>query len=217
MLEVVDTTTGQATASDHGIVEGASFAPSEPDRLVFGLGQSMEFSQPQNLWTMPADGSAAPAQLTRDGHSIDPVWGSRGVVFVSYRGRGRDKAPLYRLMMRSGAATKSIATVNAGGLISGLEPVAVSSDGRRLVAQLVGEDTVQAYSVNLVNHRVHAYTVKSRQEVSGFGISRDGRQVLISYGGFEGPSTHAKIAAVPFGGGKAKVLVTGGDFPSWNR
>lgn len=215
-LDVIDVDTGRVTATAAGLVEGASFAPTGSDEVVFGLTQSPSLAKGANLYTMPADGSASAQRLTDDGHSIEPVWGPQGIVFVRFRDRGKDEAPAYHLEQLRGATVTSIASPKPGTLADGLYPVALSSNGTHLLAEYVGEDTSQAYAVNLAtNHFEQLSAVQD--EAQGWGISKDGTRVLISYGGFEQPSNHATIATEPFGGGKPTRLLKGGDFPSWDQ
>jgi Tol biopolymer transport system component len=215
-IDVIDLTTGQITATKPGIVYGAGFAPSGPDTVVFGLSGSQLFTQPTNLYSMPADGSATATQITRDGRSIDPIWGSRGIVFVRERMRGRDSAPAYHLELLRGSAVSPIASPQPSALTDGLSPVAISADGRRLVAEFTGEDTSQAYVVNLATNRYRQLGARTDM-TQGWGISRDGTRVLVSSGGFENSSRHAVIGTMPFGGGALTPLARGGDFPSWNQ
>jgi hypothetical protein len=215
-VDVIDVATGQVTATAAGVVEGASFAPTGSDRVVFGLTQSQTYSKPANLYTLPADGSAPATQITHEGHSIDPVWGAHGIVFVRTRNRGKDEAPAYHLELLNGTTVTAIASPKPSALVDGLYPVAISSDGTHVVAEYAGEDTSQAYAVNLATNRFKQLGA-TQDSAQGWGISKDGTRVLISHGGFENPSKYSTIATVPFGGGKPTTLVKGGDFPSWNQ
>jgi Tol biopolymer transport system component len=215
-LDVIDVTTGKITASAPGVISGASFEPGTSDQVVFGLARSLRYTAPTNLYSMPADGSAPPTQLTHDGRSTNPVWGPSGIIFDSVTPRGKNAAPLYQIVVLSGGKRTQITHMKVPQLEDGLMPIAVSADGTKLVAEYVGEDTSQGYTVDLATHKVVALTVP-KQENSAYGISSDGTRVLVTYGGFEGPSTHAVIATMPFGGGKPTVLIHGGYQPSWNQ
>ncbi len=48
----------------------------------------------------------------------------------------------------------------------------------------------------------------------GRGLSADGRTVLVQRGYFDDP-VHQSVATIPFGGGRATVLVAHGSDPSW--
>ena len=213
-LDVVDTKAGTVAASVPGIVSGASFAPTG-DRVVFGLSHSQLSNAPANLYSLSLR-AAKPkaAALTHDGHSINPVWGRRGIVFDHVT--PRKMGPAYQLVLMHGSHTTQITHMTLPALIQGLVPLAVSADGTKLAAEYEGEDTSEGYSVDLVTDQVTQLVVGT-QENSAFGISRDGGSVLVSYGGFEGPSTNAVIATMPFAGGTPTVLINGGYQPSWNQ
>lgn len=212
-LDVIDLATGTVAASVAGLIDGASFAPTGHS-VAFGMTKSLKLGAKEDLYSLTiGDSSATIRRLTTNGDSLDPVWGSRGIVFTEARSRGVSKAPAYHLAVLRGGKITSIASPKPGPLVSGLTPVAISANGRHLVAEFVGEDTSIAYAVDLAHNRYRLLGAS----LQGFGISRDGSQVLVSYGGFEGPSTHATIATVPFGGGHPHALITGGDEPSWNR
>lgn len=224
-LEVIDTTTGKVTATVPGIVQGASFAPSGGDRLVFGLTQSpsQDLNPVENLHTLSlGTETTTQATVTYNGRSFNPVWGSRGIVFAEYTRRGPDNTlrgfmlPAYHLKLLNGTHVRSIASPNPSALQTGLIPLAVSADGEHLIADFRGVLTSLAYTVNLATN--HYAIVKGRKNgVQPWGISRDGRRLLISYGGLVPPSSRATIATIPFGGGKPTTLVKGGEEPSWNQ
>lgn len=222
-LEVIDTTTGEVTVTVPGIVQGASFAPTGTDRLVFGLTQSQEFTPPEDLHTLSlGTGTATQATVTHNGRSFDPVWGSRGIVFDEYTLRGHRntlrglKLPAYHLELLNGTHVRSIASPHPTAVQEGLTPLAISADGEHLIADFGGVFTSLAYTVNLaINHYA---IVKGRKDgVRPWGISRDGTRLLISYGGLREPSSHTTIATIPFAGGWPTTLVKGGGEPSWNQ
>ena len=213
-LDVIDTTSATITAHDAGVVSGASFEPGRSGQVVFGLAQSQLASAAQNLYSMAADGSGAVSQLTHDGRSINPVCGARGIVFD--RVTPRKNGPAYQLALLHGSQTTQITHMKIPELLQGLVPLAVSADGTKLAAEYEGEDTSEGYSVNIVTKTVTQLVV-GKQENSAFGISSNGARVLVSYGGFEGPSTHAVIATMPFGGGTPTVLIHAGYQPSWSQ
>lgn len=137
-------------------------------------------------------------------------------MFVRYRNHGKDEAPAYHLEMLNFTTITPIASPRTSALADGLMPVAVSADGWDLVAEYLGEDTLQAYAVNLQANPFKRLGA-TQDSAQGWGIARDGTRVLISHGGFENPSKDATIATVPFGGGAPTTLVKGGDFPTWDQ
>jgi Tol biopolymer transport system component len=212
-LVIFDVRTGKGRRIASGTVFGASFAPQTPDRLVYGLGSS--FTSPVNLYTVGANG-ANRQQLTTDGVSANPVWGRLGIAFDRITPRGMN-APAYQIYLLSGGVAKQITNLPAPSLlVNGLVPLAVAAGGSHLLAGYQGQDTDQAWTVNLKTGAARRITSR-RGYVTPWGISRNGRRVLIQIGAFEGPASGGTVAAVPFGGGSSTVLVRHAAAPSWNR
>jgi hypothetical protein len=213
-LVVIDTTTGTARKVVSGVVQGASFAPTGPDRLAYGLSASQLFQSTTNLFSVPAAGGS-PTQLTHDGHSYYPVWGKLGIAFDAVT-LAHHKSPAYSISLLKGGHTTAITHQQPTLLQDGLQPMSVSADGTRLLASFVGEDTDFAWTVDLVTHRTHRLMV-SGGPPTGWGISRDGISVLVDVGGFENPASDGTVESLPFAGGAPTVLVKHADEPSWNR
>lgn len=215
-VAIIDTKTGKVTVVAHGSVAGVSWAPTG-DTVVFGLSKSVAFSSPVNLYTA-TPGSTTLHQLTTNGHSEGPVWGKLGIAYDHWSSRGKDQAPAFQIYLLEGSHSTQITHTHPGPLVSGLAPVAVSADGTRLIADFVGTDTSIAYTVNLKTHA--AQTVKvtgvGLQEVTPWGISRNGQRLLVDVGGFEQNASAGKVESVPYAGGAGTVLASGDD-PSWNQ
>jgi Tol biopolymer transport system component len=213
-LAVLDTMTGTLTSIAPGMTEGASFNPSGA-RLVYAVVPSFKLGAPVNLFTVNADGTQN-KQITHNGRSLNPVWGSQGIVFDRERLRGKSAAPAYQIYEMRGSRQVQITHTKPPPLQSGLVPMAVSADGTKLQAEFEGEDTSEAWTVDLSTKRAIQIKV-GRQSVEGWGISRDGKRVLVSIGGFEAPPRAGMVATVPFGGGRPTVLVKHANNPSWNQ
>jgi hypothetical protein len=182
---------------------------------VYGLSLSAKFGAPSNLYTSTPTGTGT-MQLTRDGVSAYPVWGKLGIVFDWISNRGLQKAPAYQLYLLNGGHATQITHMRIAPLLDGLVPIQVSADGTRLAAEFEGEDTGNAYAVNLVTHKVRELLVKG-QTVTCWGISSDGKRVLVDFGGFMNPPSAGTIETVPFSGGSSTVLVRHANYASWNR
>jgi hypothetical protein len=211
-LALIDTRTGVVRTIADGLVEGLSFAPATPDRLVYGLDAARARGGP-GLYT--ASVPAGRVQRMTDG--LNPVWGHRGIVFDRERRRTRNGTPtfpIYQLFLLAGTHVMQITHMSVSYLGDGLVPVALSADGTRLAANWVGEDTDQAWSVNLLTHHLHEFPAG----LTAAGISRDGRRVLLEsmFGLLFSPAT-SRIETMPFSGGSASVLVTHGGEASWNQ
>jgi Tol biopolymer transport system component len=215
-LAIIDTKTGTVAMVAHGTVSGISWSPTS-DSLVYGLAAATAFNAPTNLYEYSsAKSSGSTRALTTNGRSVEPVWGKRGIVFARVSERGHQQAPMYQLFVLNGGHLTQITHMKIGSLVDGLVPVAVSADGTYLAAEFVGTDTAAGYSVNLATHVVKRLVVKG-QEVSAWGISRDGKRILVDFGGFENPPQDGTLETVPFSGGSPTVLVTHGDLGSWNQ
>lgn len=215
-LAIVDMLTGTAKTIASGFVSGASFAPRTPDRVVYDLSGSQLAGGHADLYTANADGSAI-TRLTRNGGSVNPVWGKRGIAFDRVHQRGGMSAPEYQIFLMSGRRTRRITLVPVSPLAEGLVPIAVSADGRHLLAEFEGTDQSDAWAIDLVSHKANRVTIGRGQTVVGRGISRNGKRLLVDSGAFLGSPFAGRVMTVPFGGGPATVLVKHAIEPSWNQ
>jgi hypothetical protein len=216
-LDVIDTQSGTVTRIVKGVIYGASFAPSTGpgDRLVFAMSRSLSPLASTNLYTSEPEGADL-HRLTSDGHSLDPVWGPR---YIAYdHERMRKLSPEYQIWLDTpgGALARRLTHIPVGPLVQGLVPLAFSVEGEKLVAELEGEDTSDAYAVNVATGRVHQVEGARGESVMAAGISSDGRALLIDEGAFEQPSARARISTIPFAGGHPTVLVRHASMASWN-
>ncbi len=214
-LAVIDTKSFTASIVSRGSIYGASFAPDGSDRIVYGAARTSALADHINVHIAAADGSGS-HQISHGGRSLNPVWGRHGIAFDRERLR-RGGAPAYQvwLMQPDGSGAKVLTHEPAGPLLDGLVPLAFSADGTRLLAEYVGADTSQAWTIDLANGSSHKLII-SRHSVTAGAISRDGRRLLVDLGGFLNPPDAGVVESIPFGGGRATVLVTHGSAPSWN-
>jgi hypothetical protein len=213
-LDVIDTQTGAVTRIAAGTVYGASFAPDGTDRLVFALSHSESFAGGVNLYVSEADGAGL-HRITSDGRSLHPVWGPK---YIAYdRERSRHESPEYQIWLGlpSGVRVRKLTHLSVGPLVQGLVPLTFAANGSRLLAEFEGEDTSDAYAVNVASGRARAVSVRAGAQAAG--ISSDGSTLLLDVGAFEQSPGHARIETMPFGGGPATVLVAHGSQASWNR
>jgi Tol biopolymer transport system component len=214
-LDVIDTQNGTVKRIAAGMIFGASFAPDGTDRLVFALSHSESFAGGVNLYVTEADGAGL-HRITNDGRSLHPIWGPK---YIAYdRTRKRHESPEYQIWLGSpsGVRVRKLTQVSVGPLVQGLVPLAFSANGGRLLAEFEGEDTSNAYTVNVASGRARAVSVRN-DSVQAAGISSDGSTLLLDVGGFEQSASHARIMTMPFGGGRTTLLVAHGSQASWNR
>jgi Tol biopolymer transport system component len=210
---IIDTSTGAATTVAHGQVGGVSWSPSS-DTVVFSLIKKATVLGPSNLYTWDVTSSSL-KQLTHDNHSLAPVWGKLGIAYDRFK--TRKESPAYQIwLMNSSGHSTQITHTKPGPLVQGLVPVAVSANGQRMIAGFEGEDTDIAYTVDLNSHAVHQLKVVN-ESVTPWGISRDGKRVLVDVGGFEGPANAGKVESLSFAGGSPTILAQHGNVPSWDQ
>jgi dipeptidyl aminopeptidase/acylaminoacyl peptidase len=188
-LALIDTRTMRVARIARGVIEGASFAPVGAARIVYASSSSMRFTA--------------------------PVWGALGIAFARERLRAGGAAPVYQVWLKRGSRLTRLTDLRVPMLLDGLRPVQFSADGRRLLAEYVGEDTSQAWTITLRPLRVREVRVDA-QQVQGYAISRNGRELLVDSGGFEAPPSAGRVESVAFGGGRPALLYRG-DQPSWDR
>jgi Tol biopolymer transport system component len=220
-LAIIDTRTGRAKVIEKGtVVHGASFAPAGSDQLAYaGDTRSLSLGSPTNIFTVTPNGTTR-RQLTTDGQSLNPVWGRLGIAFDRERTPATGYSPLYQIwfMRSNGSHREQITHTHVGlpHLIHGLVPLALSADGSRLAAELEGQDTSRGYAVSILTRR-STQLEASGHSVTAWGISRDGRSILVDVGLLFGAPDQSSIEQIPFFGGAGTPLIAQGDDPSWNR
>lgn len=212
-LVMIDTSTGTVTTVAHGQIEGASFATDGSDRIVYGRAPSQLESASVNLYVANPDGADV-HELTRDGHSLNPVWGHGYIAYDHSRNRREGSELQIWLAPLDGRAPHRLTHIPVNVLDAGLVPLAISSDGKRMLAEFEGEDNSEAWTVSVGSGRAREL---SSSPLLGVGLSRDGRTVLVEEGGLEGPAFGDKLATVPFAGGRPRVLVAHAVQASWSE
>jgi WD40 repeat protein len=215
-LAVIDTATRATGMIATGAIAGASFSPSGPDEIAYARSANLSFNPPTNVFTAAPDGSGT-TQITHDGVSLEPVWGTRGIAFDVEKPRHND-APIYQLwlMRPDGTHRAQITHMHIPTLVSGLSPLTFAADGRHLLAQYVGQDTDEAWTVDVATGKLHRLIIAG-QTVTPDSISSDGKAVLVDFGAFMNPPSQGTIETIGFGGSGAKVLVKHAAGGSWNR
>ena len=215
-LAILDTTTHTLRTIASGIVYGASFAPDGSDRVVFARALGQNLTAKVNLYTAAASGAGL-QRITSDGRSLNPVWGPRFIAYDRERLR-RGDAPVYEIWLRGAyvGTARKLTSIRVRSLVSGLTPIGFSSDGSRLLAEFVGQDTSEAWTVQVRSGRARPVRVKRRPVVGG-AISRDGSRLLVAEGGLEGPAEGDNVVTVPFAGGAPTLLVAHAAQASWNQ
>lgn len=224
-LTTIDLATGTQQTIASGFFSGVSFAP-QGGQLVFGR-SSTEFGTKSDVYRIdllpPGAVSVAPVlpvALTSDHRSSSPLWGpNEQIVFVKHLGeKSRKYGPKNDLFLirPTGKGVKRLTHTKVEPLLSGLSPTEWSASGNRLLAEFGGQDTSYAVTVNPKTGAERALTKERETGFVGTALSRDGKLVLGSLGGFE-PGPGHKVVSIPYKGGKPKVLANNASEPDWSR
>jgi hypothetical protein len=215
-LVLVDVASGSVRKIDSGQFSGLSFSPDSA-RLVYARAPRDEYPPHSDLFTVPVAGGA-PTALTTNHRSVDPVWGAPGIAFVKLR-RPTRKGDAYKqdiyLSDALTGAIRRITTTKVPFLLSGLDPVAWSSDGLRLLAEFSGQDTSYAETVDPATGKVRRVG-RFSDGIVGYDLSADGSTILATTGGYD-PGDQHDVVTIPYTGGNPTVLVRNAFSPDWTR
>jgi Tol biopolymer transport system component len=217
-LLLIDVASGTQRTVARGYFSGFSFAP-EGGQLVYSKAGSEKYPPHSDLYRVDLTSGKA-VRLTKDHRSQFPLWGPNGqIVFVKLLGekqrRYGPKNELY-LMNPNGGQVRRLTHTKVDQLLQGLYPTQWSADGKRLLAEFEGQDTSYAVRVNPQTGAQHPVGEAGERGLVGTALSADGRAVLGATGGFE-PGPGHNVVSVPYGGGKAKLLVPNAFTPDWSR
>jgi len=214
-LAVIDPTTMTARTVVTGVIRGASFAPSRPDRLVYGYeARSEPVEDPVvSLRTVSPDGSD-PAQLTTDGNSLQPLWTTKGIVYDRETRRSAGVLPTYQLWLLRGGHSTQLTRMTPRALVAELVPLAASANGNRLIAEYEGPGVIIPLAVQLSPRRVRALATAGTK-LQAVGISPDGRTLLLEHRASAFPTHEGVVETVPFGGGPP-TRIASGDTAAWS-
>jgi Tol biopolymer transport system component len=201
-----------------GYFNGVTFSP-DGSELAYGLATSETFPQKSDIYRV-STGEGEPKAITSDHNSSSPLWSSQGeIAFVKELGaKTRKYAPkneIY-LMDRQGRNVRRLTHTTVSQLSTGLLPTAWSENGARLLTQFGGQDITYAVTVNPKTGAQKPLVEETEQGFIGAALSKNGQVVLGTEGGFE-PGPNKFVGTIPYGGGKARVLVRNAYEPSWNR
>jgi Tol biopolymer transport system component len=216
-LLVYDLAAGEQFAAAHGFVRGFSFSP-DSRALVYGTsGRDEALDAPSDLYALEL-GSDGKTRVTRDRKSLNPLWGPDGEIYHDRQIRRSGDAPSYNLFAihPDGGALRRITSLKIPRLLSGLVPLDISADAKRLLALFTGQDTAFGFAVNPATGNTRALSKKAETGFVGTDLSADGRTVLGMTGGPDPASRH-DVVTVPWAGGRPTVLVRGATTPHWTR
>jgi Tol biopolymer transport system component len=218
-LVIINAANGDARTVATGTIDGASFKPIGPrqsERVVYALAQTLLATAPVNLYTAAASGAGTATQLTTDGHSEDPLWGAQGIFFARADVVSGQTTPAEIWLVRPGSAARQLTHIAIASPLAGLTPVACSNDGKHLLANLVGTDSAEVWTIDLTARGVSAAELGDNGTPTlGTAVSKNGTMILVTSG--YGDPAQLSVEAVPWRGGAAHVLAPHGAYASWNR
>ena len=226
-LTTIDVATGAQHTIAGGFFSGVSFSPQGSEQLVYARAASESFPPRSDIYRIdllpPGAMSVAavtPQQLTSDHRSSSPLWGpNERIVFVKHLGeKHRQYGPKNDLFLMNpdGRGVKRLTHTKVAPLLSGLSPTEWSANGNRLLAEFGGQDTTYAVTVNPKTGAERALTKEGEVGFVGTALSKNGKFVLGSLGGFE-PGPGHKVVRIPYAGGKPKVLANNASEGDWSR
>jgi Tol biopolymer transport system component len=221
-LVLIEVASGRSRVIATGYFFESSFSPAS-DRLVYSRSRRAgSGSMPRaDLYVTAVSGGAA-ERITRDGRSLNPVWGPQQITFARQtRPPRRGDAPKSDLWLVSpdGDQRRRLTRDRPRGrFLSGLFPTAWSQNGQRLIAQFGGQDTSWLVTVDPASGRQRALGPQGegRTGYQGVKLSRDGSTILATSGGPE-DNPSVDVIAVPYDGGAPQVLARDAFGPDWTR
>ncbi len=198
-----------------GQIRGFSFSPDSA-AIAFGTsGHDDSFDAPSDLYSF-AIADKKRRRITRDRKSLNPLWTTRGIVHDRQKIRP-GAAPSYNLfeIQPDGGSLRRITALKIPDLVSGLVPLERSDNGKRLLAEFVGQDTSVGFAVNPKSGKVRALSRDSENGFVAAGLTADGRTVLGVTGGPD-PNNKHDVVTMPYTGGKPKVLVRRAREAAWS-
>ncbi len=211
-LMIFEVATGRMATLATGFIKGISFSP-DGQRVAYGRGRDATARGESDIYSVSVNGGK-PEQLTDDGRSLLPSWGPERIAFVKQKSQSRGGAiPAYDIWTMTPAAdrVRRVTKTKVPEGVSGLLPLEWSADGRRMIAQYVGQDVRVGFTVNPFTGKTRALRGKV-----AFDLAADGATILIQSGGAD-PAARHNILSAPYGGGASTLLVRNAALPDWSR
>jgi Tol biopolymer transport system component len=216
-IRVYDVGADSLHVAAEGQLRGYSFSP-DSKQIVFGRAVKEDFQSDSDLYVVPVLGGE-PNRITSVKNALNPVWGPKEIVFDRFGSR-RNDAPAYNLWALDPAAPeqlRQLTKLKIPPLVSGLVPLEVSANSKRMLAVFTGQDVQVGFTVAMANGNTRALSTDFESGTVGFDLSRDGKSILAHTGG-PVPGAPHDVVIVPYArGGKPKVIVEDAAFPDWTR
>jgi hypothetical protein len=164
-------------------------------------------------------------RLTRDGYSTHPLWGPHWIVYERLRWTG-GIAPVGRLwLMRADGSGQHLFARGAEGLrrglpVFGLDPLALSEDGRHLLVCQAFEFGCPRVALTVPGGKRYGFPkllpIERARGASALDLSRDGARVLVDIGSPHEDRNHA-VYEIPFAGGRLRLVAADAIAASWRH
>ena len=215
-IRVYDIANDKRRVAAAGDIRGYSWAP-DSKRVVFGEAADDDFQANSDLYVARAMGGSDRERLTRTRDAVNPVWGPEEIFFDRFVKRDGD-APAYNLFAVDPASkdVRRLTDLTIPPLVSGLVPLEVSTDSRRMLSVFTGTDTQVGFTVNTRTGDTRALSTDFERGIVGFDLSADGKTILGHTGGPDPGNAH-DVITLPYGGGDETVLVADAAYPDWTR
>jgi hypothetical protein len=158
---------------------------------------------------------ATRAVTTLRTHAIRPLWGPSAIAFATRTRRGGRFGSDVATIQPDGTGFRRLTRVRRTRIFFGLDPLAWSADGRRILTSVQGADGywLNTYGVDAVRGGARLMA----RGVMPTAFSRDGRSIIGQNGdtsttGFR----HGQIVRVPWNGGKRRILLRHAMFASYS-
>jgi hypothetical protein len=198
-----------------GNLRGFSFSP-DSQSVAFGTaGPNQSFDAPSDLYSFDIEDEQR-TRITRDRKSLNPLWTESGIIHDRQRIR-ENAAPSYNLfeIQPDGGSLRRITKLRIPPLASGLVPLEMSANGKRMIAQFEGQDIAVGFRVNPSTGKVRSLGEFGEDGFVAADLTADGRTVLGTSGGIA-PGRH-HVVTMPYRGGEETVLVRRAFDPDWSR
>jgi Tol biopolymer transport system component len=216
-VRVYDVAEDELHVAASGNIRGYSFSP-DSEQIVYGKAVKDDFQAASDLYTVAALGGKE-TRLTEGRNAINPVWGPSEIVFDRFK-RRKDDAPAYNLWALDPTAPdtlRRLTRLTIPRLVSGLVPLEISQNGKRLLAAFTGQDVEVGFTVATASGKTRALSEDFESGTVGFDLSADGKTILAHTGGPDPGNAH-DVVKVPYGrSGKTKVIVEDAAYPDWTR
>ena len=215
-LYVIDLANGQTTFIASGTQPAASFAPGRPDRMTYSISTPARLGWVSNVFTTSPEGTGT-RQLTHDGLSTNPVWGSHWIAFARMHRTSESSSQEYQsqiwLMRQTGASARSLTRIRLAPSDPGMIPFWWSGNGHRLIGELQATDDAgnSYWTISAPSGRSTRIVFQDTYPVAS-GISRDGASVLLTYD--RGDASF--VGTIPFAGGSPTMLIKNALAIGWN-